>query len=228
MGRKQHSSSSAKVEGGRSPPSLGGNTPLTGLELGVKTTELLRELQEILPERGDAVPAGIKLPCDSANPSEVVIGSHAKRKFKSAMDSSNIRIKKPKSPVRRSGRLLTAVMATTNKGIVPEVEDLTSCDGEEQRAAVSSHEEMLLPGLGLTEKNLEEKITSLCQVVEQLKTQFEDCSSKLEKMEKVWSGKTPEAATSTEGLHEECQKKYNNLMNENRELTKKLSTYVRV
>lgn len=151
---------------------------LIGEEFGAKTTELLPELQEKLPENGDAAPGGIKLPCESVNPSKVVIRAQPKRKYKSAVDGSEIRIKMPKAPARRSGRLLTAVMPTTNKDIVPKVEDLTACDGEAQRAAASSHEETRLPDLSLDEKNLEEKVTSLSNVVEQLKTRFEEHNSK--------------------------------------------------
>lgn len=152
--------------------------PLIG-GLGAKTTELLPELPEKLPENGKAASSGIKPPCESVNLSVVVTGSRPKRKYNSSVDCSKIKAKKPKAPVRRSGRLSTAVVPAKSKDILPEVEELTAWDDEEERSAPPAHEEMRLPELSLNEKKLEEKVTSLFEVVEQLKTRFEELNSKV-------------------------------------------------
>ncbi|XP_031401616.1 uncharacterized protein LOC116211393 isoform X2 [Punica granatum] len=214
MGRKPLASKAEE----RAPPTDGGNLPPTGEILGVKTTELVPESPERLPENGNAASDGMKPPLETLNPSEVIAGSRPKRKPKSPTDASKAIAKKPKvATPRRSGRLQSAVVPARNKDLAPISQDLTA-QAVEEEVLPRAPEETRLPELSIREKNLEEKVISLSEAVEELKTCIEVLKLK---MEEAW-GRTPGVGTSTNGLHEECQKKIEALMNENRELTGKL------
>lgn len=155
----------------------GGNSPLTGEALRVELTELLPDLPKMLFKNGNAVSNGMEPPYSVANPAKYIIGSQTKRKYKSTTDSSKVKAKKPKAPVRRSGRLQNVIMPARNKDIGPAIEDLTARDGEEVLPLVC--EETRLPELSLTEKNTEEKVLSLTKDVEILKSRFEALKSKV-------------------------------------------------
>ncbi|KAI4301260.1 hypothetical protein L6164_034554 [Bauhinia variegata] len=123
--------------------------------------------------------------------------------------------------LRRSQRIKSTVVHTSNQDLEPDVEDLTLSDNENDEPDTQVDKVLPEPEAKPSEQGLEEKIDCLFQRLEALENLIESLQSRLD--ENIGLNEAASSASiSYRGLYFDCQKKIEALTNENRQLTGKL------
>ncbi|KAK9282200.1 hypothetical protein L1049_005112 [Liquidambar formosana] len=156
---------------------------------------------------------------ESSNPHLEREGSHLTKQTNcSNLSSSRKRAKNQTVVFRRSVRLRNSVLPALKKDIEPVIEEIDASEREDEPEV---HKEKKLPGPALDERNLEEKIDYLFQLLEAQQQTLEALKSKAIKRSFL-SQCHCEADVRYKSLYMQSQKKSEALTEENCQLAKKL------
>ncbi|XP_020537421.1 uncharacterized protein LOC105640215 isoform X2 [Jatropha curcas] len=139
------------------------------------------------------------------------------QKANSSTKSSGKRVKKTPAKVRRSDRLQNAVTSTENQDIECIIEAITVSESEKEDEPVDEE----LPETNLNEKHLYKKVDYIIRLLEAQQKTIDSLNSRA--TEKTFFSKGPSFGdVKYKSLYIDSQKKIQVLMEENRQLSKKL------